>query len=145
MTNDILTEILENWKIDSSFDPAALDKESLKINGKHHKYLLYYNRLMKRKISLKHKYMTMKREKNYFYSGKGNATVYKDNPFEYKLMKSDIPEYVNTDSEILKLEQEMETINLYLENVTQILNMIKNMNFQIKNAIEYQRFINGSI
>ena len=71
--------------------------------------------------------------------------VYKENPFDLKVLKSDISTYLESDKELIELEQKIaynKTIVNYLE---QILRSLNNRTFQIKNAIDWRKFTSGAI
>ena len=82
----------------------------------------------------------MYKEKFEYYSGKAPAQVYKENPFNHKVLKGDLNTYIWADDEYLKSKQKidyLETCINYLEN---ILKQCSNRGFQIKNVIELKKY-----
>ena len=102
--------------------------------------------LKAKKIALSHKIENIKKEKELYYSGQATADVYKEKPFDLKLKtKAGIDKHVNTDPEVVQLEQRIEYINILLEGLNHILEQIKWRNQSIKNAIDWARFTSGSL
>ena len=71
--------------------------------------------------------------------------MYKENPFDFKILKADIPTYLESDKDLIELQHKIsynKTIVTYLE---QVLRSINNRTFTIKNAIEWKKFTSGAI
>jgi hypothetical protein len=134
MTFDELRDIAEK---DMKLEKDNLDIESLRIPELQHKYLNYfanYNVLAKQAES---DYKILYRNKWEFYTGKSEI------PFPLTILKQDIPIYLDSDEELLKLKNKWEfykTILAYLEGILKSLN---NRGFQIKNAIDWKKFSEG--
>ena len=76
---------------------------------------------------------------------KADDIVYQENPFDLKVLKQDVPMYMDADPEIQNITTRInyyEEIIFFLEKVIQQLN---NRTFQIKNSIEWQKFMQGSV
>tara|TARA_S200000501_G_scaffold370630_1_gene412150 strand:- start:271 stop:699 length:429 start_codon:yes stop_codon:yes gene_type:complete len=138
-----LQQLQEQVDKDIKLNSDNLDIESLKIPELHNKYLKFHNRftllLKKTETDFKELY----KHKWEYYGGKSSPEVYKENPFDLKVLKSDIPTYLESDKELIELEQKIaynKTIVNYLE---QILRSLNNRTFQIKNAIEWRKFEAG--
>ena len=130
---------------DLVIDDTELDTESLKTPILHNKYLQYYNKfnLLLKKSQWEER--TLQREKWEYYTGKSDPSVYKEKPFDLKVLKNDVHIYINADEDIQKIQAKIiyqEAIVNYLE---QILRMINNRSFTIKNAIEWRRFTSGAL
>ena len=82
-------------------------------------------------------------EKNLYYSLKADPEVYKKNPLNQKIMKTDIPLYLNSDIELVTAKNKVEYANHILNYLSDILKMIHNRSFQIRDSIEYSKFIAG--
>jgi hypothetical protein len=88
---------------------------------------------------------TLNREKWEYYTGKSDPSVYKDKPFDIKVLRADVHIYINSDDELQKIQAKVvyqEAIVYYLE---QILKIITNRSFTIRNAIEWRRFTSGAL
>tara|TARA_Y100000996_G_scaffold405577_1_gene380881 strand:+ start:155 stop:583 length:429 start_codon:yes stop_codon:yes gene_type:complete len=140
-----LEELQSQADKDLVIDDTELDTESLKTPILHNKYLQYYNKfnLLLKKSQWEER--TLQREKWEYYTGKSDPEVYKEKPFDLKVLKNDVHIYINADEDIQKIQAKIiyqEAIVNYLE---QILRMINNRSFTIKNAIEWRRFTSGAL
>ena len=140
-----LDELQAEADKDLVIDDTELDTESLKTPILHNKYLQYYNKfnLLLKKSQWEER--TLQREKWEYYTGKSDPEVYKEKPFDLKVLKNDVHIYINSDEDIQKIQAKIiyqEAIVNYLE---QILRMINNRSFTIKNAIEWRRFTSGAV
>lgn len=138
-----LEKIQNMWDEDSSIDPDNLHEESLKIPALHAKYYKVYNNVVLLKKMEESKYKILRKNKWLYYTGKADPEVYKEFPFDYKVLKGDIDKYMDADEDIIKSLSKLdyyETMMSYLES---ILKTILNRTYQIKNSIEYMRFTAG--
>ena len=140
-----LEEIQSQADKDLVIDDTELDTESLKTPILHNKYLQLFNKfnLLLKKSQWEER--TVQREKWEYYTGKSDPAVYKDKPFDLKVLKNDVHIYINADEDIQKIQAKVvyqEAIVNYLEQVLRILN---NRSFTIKNAIEWRRFTSGAL
>lgn len=86
-----------------------------------------------------------KKEKELFeyYSGKSSPEVYKQRPFQIKIIKSDIPKYINSDDEYQYLLTIIRTIESQIDVVNSYLIIANNRGYNIKNYIDMIKFENG--
>jgi hypothetical protein len=138
-----IEEIQSLWELDSKIDPDNLHNESLKIPSLHSKYYNIYNNILLLKKMEENKYKILKKEKWLYYSGKADPDVYKDDPFDHKVLKPDIDKYMDADSDIIRSVSKIEYYQTMLNFLDSILKTILNRTYQIKNAIEYMRFTAG--
>ena len=138
-----LESIQEMWARDSVIDDVMLDQASLKIPQLHSKYLTLLNefKLLKKKTEQQHR--TLTHNKWLYYSGKATPEVYEEEPFEHKVMKNDIPRWIEVDEQVNMLEMKLEYYDTMLSTLTEILKQVGQMSFNIKNTIEWRRFVNG--
>ena len=71
--------------------------------------------------------------------------MYQEKPFDLKVLKSDLGLYMDSDPELQLLQTRInyyEEIMFFLDKVLHCLN---NRGFQIKNSIDWQKFMQGSI
>ena len=142
-----LEEILEFWEKDSKLDNSELDKESLKIPSLHNKYLKIYtneNLLLKK---MTHDFKEMERNKFEYYSGKMCEEDLNDQgweQFDHKLLKQDIPRYLESDADLIKMLLKIDYQKEKVETVKSIISSINGRSYHISNAIKWQQFLNGS-
>ena len=108
------------------------------------KYMEFHNTFS---LMKKEKELDMKRlikEKWLYYKGKAPSSVYKEMPFDFKLTtKEEINMFIESDDDIMKLQYRIDYIEQTLLYLDSVLRMINNRNFQIKNAIDWEKFKNG--
>lgn len=138
-----LDEIQLLWEKDSIIDPDNLHEESIKIPSLHAKYYKFYNNILLLKRMEENKYKILRKEKWMYYSGKSDPGVYKENPFDHKVLKPDIDKYMDADSEIIKSMSKIDYYQTMLSYLESILKTILNRTYQIKNSIEFTKFISG--
>ena len=139
-----LEAILEMWKKDSAIDDVLLDQAALKIPQLHQKYLTLlseYNLLYKKQA---HKLKVLEHKKNLYYSGRAKPEEYEDEPFDYKVMKSDVPSWVAVDEEVQRVELKQEYYSATIRVLEDVLKQVHQMSYNIKNAIEWRRFTSGA-
>ena len=137
--------VKDQWKKDSVMDEDLLDHESIKIPQLHSKYLNFLSDVRLIKIKKEQDYKRLLREKFEYYTGKADAEVYKEKPFDLKILKQDVQLYIDSDEEI---QSALNKLNYYKEMIFLLESILTNINtrgFQIKNSIEWQKFMQGSI
>ena len=84
------------------------------------------------------------KEKWLYYKGKAPSSVYKEMPFDLKLTtKEEISMFIDADEDICKLQYKVGYIETVLTFLDGVLRQINSRNFQIKNAIEWEKFKSG--
>lgn len=138
-----ISEILDNIEGDSEIDKSRLDNESLNIPKLHSKYirmLAAEKDLLRR---LQQKMITLHKEKWEYYSGKAPAEVYREKPFNIKVLKSELDRYIDSDDEVIKLASYVSEQQDKVSILEDWIKQINGRSFQIKNAIDYIRWTNG--
>lgn len=138
-----LNEIEKLWKEDSYIDPDNLHLESIKIPSLHSKYFNIYNNLSLLRKKEENNFLELQKEKWLYYSGKADPEVYKQKPFDHRVLKSDLDKYLDADDELIRSNTKIEYYNIMLKFLESILKSIENRSFQIKNSIDFQKFIGG--
>jgi hypothetical protein len=140
-----LDVIKSQWAEDSVMDRELLDEESLKIPQLHSKYLNYLSDVKLLKIKKEQEYKTLIREKFEYYTGKAEPHVYQEKPFDLKILKQDLALYMDSDTEIQLLQTRINYYEEIIYFLEKVLSCINNRGFQIKNSIDWQRFMQGSV
>ena len=78
-----------------------------------------------------------------YYTGKASPEVYAENPFELKVLKADIGIYMEADKDLQQLGQRMAYAKQIVEYLERILKEINNRNWNIRNTIEWKKFLHG--
>ena len=138
-----LDEIQALWDEDSKLDQDELHVESTKIPYLHAKYYKIYNNLTLLKKIEENKLKQTKKEKWLYYTGKADPEIYIDKPFDHKVIRQDMDMYLGSDDDLIKIQSKMDYYQVMLNYLDSILKSITNRTYQIKNAIEWQKFIRG--
>ena len=140
-----LEELQQQVGKDFKLDDTELDSESVSIPLLHNKYLIHFNKfsLLLKKAEYEHK--TMIKNKWEYYTGKADPSVYKEKPFDIKVLKSDVHIYIDSDPELQRADQKVAYLNQIVKYLEQVLRGINNRSFLIKNAIEWKKFTSGAI
>jgi hypothetical protein len=138
-----LEQIEMMWKEDSEIDPDNLHEEALKIPQLHSKYHEIQNKIYQLKKIKEAEYNSLLTEKTLYYTGKADPDVYKEKPFPHKVLKNDVPLYLNSDEDLVKVKTRVEYCTYILGYLSDILKMIHNRSFQIRDSIEWSKFIAG--
>ena len=139
-----IDELQSMWEKDSHIDPDNLLLESLKIPGLHSKYYNLYNTLKLLNEKANTEFSSVKLERYQYYSGKAPAEVYVEEPFPYKVRdKESMKQYLDADTKIQEKLLKVKYYEIMLSFLEEVIKSINNRTFQIKNAIEWQRFTSG--
>ena len=139
-----LETLQDMWKKDSVIDTDLYCEESTKIPQLHMRYMEFFNTysLMKKEREIEMRRLI--REKWLYYKGKAPSKVYKEMPFDFKLTtKEEVNMFIESDDDICKLQYKIDYIEQIINFLEGGLRQIGNRNFQIKNAIEWEKFKNG--
>jgi len=138
-------ETLQNmWKKDSEIDPDNLHTESLNIPILHSKYYEIYNNIKLLRSKAEQQRKNIRHERYEYFSGKSDPEVYVENPFPKKIRDKDtMQKYLDADEKLSTSCMKIEYYSTMLEYLEDILKMISQRNYQIKNAIEFMRFTAG--
>jgi Recombination, repair and ssDNA binding protein UvsY len=142
-----LEEIQNLWDADSQIDRSELGDESLRIVKMHAKYFKIYSqeRLLLRKMEsdLKELY----RDKYEWYNGNISKELLEQRGWEpnpLKILRTDVAMYISADEVMrtasLRVELQNEKV-LFLES---IIKSLSTLGYNIKNAIEWSKFQNGT-
>jgi|TARA_R100000482_G_scaffold119705_1_gene64429 hypothetical protein len=140
-----LEELQEQVDKDLKINDTELDLESLKTPQLHNKYLKHYNNFKLLLTRAESDYKILKRVKWEYYTGKASPDVYKQKPFNLKIMKSDIDKYLESDEELIKAKQKIDYLETVVNYLDRTLKIIGGRDWQIRNSIEWRKFTSGAI
>ena len=139
-----LEQIQEMWEKDSKIDPDNLHDESLKIPQLHSKYYTLYNTITLLRERAKEQYSKVRLERYNYYTGKASAEVYVEEPFPYKVREKDaIQRHLEADDKMNKVDMKIKYYDIMLKFLEEIIRNISGRTYQIKNAIEWNKFQAG--
>ncbi len=132
------------WAKDSVIDDVLLDEASIKIPQLHAKYITLhseYTLLLKKAKQEQNRIVHLR---TLYYSGRGTPDMYEDSPFDFKLIRSEVPSWVAVDEGVNKVEMKVVLYETTLNTLSEILKQIHQLSFNIKNTVEWRRFVAGS-
>lgn len=138
-----LDDIYQEWERDSDINRNELGEEALRIPKLHHKYFKIFTqeRLILRKLEFDLK--QVKLEKFEFFTQGPTPEQHEKGwklPPQGKILKSEANNYVDSDQEVIQLALR---IGMQLEKIELLESVIKtftNRGFNIKSAIEWEKF-----
>lgn len=142
-----LEEIQNSWDIDSQIDRTELGDESLRIVKLHAKYFKIFSqeRLLLRKMEsdLKELY----RDKYEWYNGNSSQELLKERGWEpnpLKILRTDVAMYIGADQDMRTASMKVELQNEKVMFLESIIKSLSTLGYNIKNAIEWSKFQNGT-
>ena len=139
-----LEQIQEMWEKDSKIDPDNLHDESLKIPQLHSKYYTLYNTITLLREKAREQYSKVRLERYNYYTGKATAEVYAEEPFPYKVREKDaIQRHLDADDKMNKVDMKIKYYDIMLKFLEEVIRAVSNRTYQIKNAIEWNKFQAG--
>jgi hypothetical protein len=139
-----LEKIQEMWEKDSIIDPDNLHTESLNTPSLHAKYHDMFNNILLLKKKAEQQKRNIRHQKYEYYTGKADPDVYVENPFPKKIRDKDtLQKYMDADESLSQVSLKVEYYDVMLGYLQDILKMIHNRTYQIKNSIEFQKFASG--
>ena len=141
-----LEEIFTEWANDSKIDKADLDNESLNTPILHAKYLKMFavERLSLQRLEAEYK--ILHKLKCEYFAGTLDTDTIRERGWQHNpkmILKSDINMHIDADAEIQKLALKIGRQREKISTLDSILKTIANRGFQIKNAIDWNRLMNG--
>jgi len=130
---------------DLKLNDIELDLESLKTPQLHNKYLKFLTKFKLLLTRAEDEYRTIKLTKWEYYTGKADPQVYVNKPFNLKILKTDIQQYIDADLEVQKGNQKVKYLETVVDFLDRSLRQINNRTFTIKNAIDWKKFTSGAV
>lgn len=141
-----IEDIMSNWEKDSVIDKTELGDAALNITRLHEKYLRIYTgeKLVYQKLN--REYKVLWKDKYEFYT-QGPSKETQDKgwvmPAKGRIIKQEIDIYMESDPDLSEMEMKLELLKTKLEYLENVLKIIHNMNFKIRAAIDWQKFVMG--
>ena len=124
-------------------DQEHLDQESFRNQEIKSKWLDYKSRFELLLVKNKGDYQKLYRAKWEYYGGKADAKIYETKPFDLKVLKSDLSIYIESDEDIIKIENKIVYLEVVVKYVDGVLKSISARGWDIKNAIQWKNFEAG--
>ena len=131
---------------DLIIDESNLHEESLKTPQLHNKYLVYLENSKLDLQMLIFEEKKLKKLKWLYYTGKlGEEDLQNMNwePFEYNILKTDIPIFLDSDEDLTKIKAKIEIQRSLVNYLEEVIKIVNSRQWNIKSAIEWIKFTQG--
>lgn len=140
-------DLVKMWSEDSEIDQFDLSASNAKTGKLHSKYAAILTNHSKISKGIEVEYKRKKRVKYEYYAGEivGREELAKHNlsPLRKKILKSDIPFYLETDEDLLKINMKKIFHDEIVEFCKFVLKELNNRTWQIKSMIDWNKFQSG--
>ncbi len=145
-----IEDLLEMWQDDCQIDELKLDDATIKIASLHSKYLGLITVTKLKRKQKDFEFKTLLKEKWMWYNGKmskeqidAHGWVY--DPFDglTKPLKGDMNLYYDSDTDIQKLQGQIELLKTTEETLKEIMDTIRWRHQSIANIIKWRQFESG--
>ena len=143
-----IEELLSEWDKDSVMDDNHIDNESVNIPKLHAKYIRHLIMVKLKLTENQNKYNILKKTKFRYYRGE----LSRDELVELKWsqwqgvkpMKYEMDQFLDGDTDLNTQKAKIEYLQSMIYLLESILGQIKARDWQIRNIIEYKKFLAGS-
>jgi len=142
MTLEELQDLAEK---DLKINDTELDLESLKTPQLHNKYMKHLTKFKLMLSKAEAEFAQTKRTLWEYYTGKADASVYAQKPFDLKILKQDVDQYIQSDDEFIKAKQKVDYLSTIVDYLDRTIRQIQSRDWNIRNAIEWRKFTSGAI
>jgi len=143
-----LGEIQTEWKNDSKINQLELGDEAVRTPTLHAKYLTVLSNVKLQLRKAESDYNNMRRLKYRYYRGElTQSELEKLNLEQYmgnKPLKNEMEEFMSCDVDLNMLTDKIEYYKTVVYTLEQILRSINSRTWDIKSAIEWNKFTNGA-
>ena len=138
-----LEDILSGIKTDSTIDKQHLDVCSISIPNLHGKWIniLVHERVTARTLEIK--VADLMKNRTLYYLGKASDEVYKNEPLHHKILKHDLPMWLDSDEKLNEAKNSLYTQTLKISAIESFLKELSQRSFHIRNALEDIKFKAG--
>lgn len=140
-------EINEQWKKDTVIDMTMLDNGSIDTLKLHSKYLGYLIDAQNEERNSRKEFRKVRKLRTEYYLGqtpKKTLDQYGWEPFLLKILRTDLDLYLGADDILQEFQDQIDRAEQKIKVCDQILRMIKDRNYLVKNAIDWIKFQNGA-
>ena len=143
-----LGEIQTEWKNDSKINQLELGDEAVRTATLHAKYLTVLSNVKLQLRKAESDYNNMRRLKYRYYRGElTQSELEKINLPQYmgnKPLKNEMDEFLSCDEDLNMLTHKIEYYKTVVFTLEQILRSINSRTWDIKSAIQWNKFTNGA-
>jgi hypothetical protein len=142
-----IEEILQEWDIDSEMDDNHIDNESIKVPKLHAKYIRHLIQAKLKNTKIQNEFNLLKKTKFRYYRGELSREELTELNWQQwqgvKPMKNEMEQFLDGDTDLNNIKVKIEYLNSMVYLLESILGQIKARDWQLKNVLEYKKFIAG--
>lgn len=143
-----IEEILAMWDEDSVMDDNHIDTESVKVPKLHAKYVRLLVNVKLKLTKMNNDFNTLKKIKFRYYRGELTREELKEMQWDQwqgtKPMKSEMDQFLDGDNDLINIKAKIEYCQSMIYLLESILGQIKARDWQLKNILEYKKFLSGN-
>jgi len=143
-----IEELHDMWEVDCSIDDNHLDRASIQTAKLHSKYLRILIQHKMKIAAYQAEYNNLRQAKFRYYRGEMPREELKERTWEQwqgvKPLKNEMEEFLGGDVDLNKIDLKIAYIKVMVEALESILGQIKSRDWQIRNAVEYKKFVAGA-
>jgi hypothetical protein len=142
-----IDDLMEMWSQDAKMDETEPGRELMRIPNLHAKYIRIYTHHNLIAKKLHNDYLKMKRVKFEYYNGDLNnpedLETYKLEPWSKKLLRQDIPSYIESDNDLNTLLLKKVVHQEIVDFCDRVLKELNSRTFQLRSFIDWERYTRG--
>lgn len=138
-----MQELKDEITKDSFIDKLHLESEALKISTLYSKWIGRLAEETRKLRSVQIHYDKKILERTQYYMGKASDEVYKAEPLQLKVLKQDLPLYLNADDAMNDVKSLLNEQTIKVNMIELFMKELSQRSFNIKNNIDYQKFKAG--
>lgn len=142
-----LEELMAEWEKDSKIDDNHLGEASTLSPNLHSKYINVMVSYKLKLTKLRGDYNMLRKNKFRYYRGELSRDELADLGWMQwqgvKPLKNEMDEFLQGDTDLVVMEQKVEYLNTIVYFLEEVLRQIRSRDYQIKNGIEWKKFLVG--
>lgn len=142
-----LTEIQQSWEQDSRIDETNLGREATRTPTLHSKYITVMSKTRLQLRKAESDYWNCRRLKYKYYRGELTREELEEAGWSQfqgnKPLKNEMDEFLQCDRDLIELQDKIEYYKTVVYTLEQIIRSVNARSWDIKSAIEWQKFTNG--
>ncbi|ASV44627.1 single stranded DNA-binding protein [Agrobacterium phage Atu_ph04] len=141
--DDQVEKLVSMWEKDAIFGPEKISEQIRHIPKLHNKYFIHLSKARRELIRLKSELEDAELERTLYYTGRAQASEYKENPLNFTIPKGELPLWMKADGKIKKLNHKIECYKELIQTLSEIISQINNRSWALKSMLESQKFEAG--
>lgn len=144
-----LSELQEAWVEDSKINEMELGREATRVPTLHAKYLTYLSNAKLKLRKAESDYFNVRRLKYRYYRGELTEEELEEHNWVQwqgnKPLKNEMDEFLQCDEDLNNFIDKIEYLKTVIYTLEQIIRSLNSRTWDIKSAIEWNKFTNGAL